>query len=103
MLLNMKRLLYTVIGVVHEGITLFGDVLLRLPDLVKKVSLHFILIYTFRTNDYSICNNLSCVSLFVRYIVVVKKNGDQYWSGVCRSVISQLKYSLVHMRNSCIW
>ena len=38
MLLYMMCTLYTVIGVVHEGITLLGDVLLRLPDLVKKVS-----------------------------------------------------------------
>ena len=28
-----------VVGVVHEGVILFGDVLLRLPEMVKKVRL----------------------------------------------------------------
>lgn len=36
----LSVLMVTVLGVVHEGMILFGDVLLRLPDIVLKVRTH---------------------------------------------------------------
>lgn len=101
-------LMSAVLGKVYENVVFFGDFVLRMPDMTKKVNMYY---YKHKWCIFSCACDLhviymwpTCTLLYLLFRFTGNiRNGFRFSSGLLDFVTSQVASLLAHMQHSFTW